>query len=87
MDHDRGAVVEIDDQVLGAPADALDNSPPNMRQNIVDALITEDPGEIADMQRVDALTNDLVDQRAADGFDFREFWHTRTTDLRSVRNG
>jgi hypothetical protein len=33
------------------------------------------------------LTDELVDQGAADGFDLGEFWHTRMMVVRLVRRG
>lgn len=79
MDDDRGAVIEVQDEVLRPPPDALDDAVLNARQNVLDTLAAEDAGEGADTQRVNALTDKFGDQGAADGFDLGEFWHTRVT--------
>jgi hypothetical protein len=82
VNDDRGAIIEVDEQILSAAADAPHRPTSDAGENIVYTLAPEDSGEITHSQRVDALTNDLVDQRAPDGFDLREFWHTRTVVLR-----
>jgi hypothetical protein len=87
VDHDRGAIVEIDNEVLGASSDTEYDAPFDTGENVFDAVVGKHPGEIANVQGTDALTDDLVDQRAADGLDLWEFWHTRTVVLRSRRGG
>jgi hypothetical protein len=78
VDDDGGLVVEVDNEVLGAPADTENRASPDSSEDILDPVSGQDAGKIADTQRADALTDDLVDQGAPDGFDLGEFWHTRT---------
>ena len=78
MDDDGGVVVEVDNQVLGAAADSTNGASFDPGQDIFDAGTGENAGKIGDPQRADPLTDELVDQGAADGFDLGEFWHTRT---------
>ena len=87
VDDNGGIVVEVDDEVLGAPADTADRAPFDPGQDIFDSLIGENAGKIADAERADPLTDDLVEQGAPDGFDLWEFWHTRTTVARLEGNG
>ena len=87
VDDDGGVVVEVDNQVLGAAADTADGASLDPGQDVFDPVAAEDAGKIADPQRADALTDDLVDQGAADGFDLGEFWHTRMTVARLERRG
>jgi hypothetical protein len=78
VDDDGGLVVEVDNEVLGAPADTENGASRDSSEDVLDPVGGQDAGKIADTQRADALTDDLVDQRAPDGFDLGEFWHTRT---------
>ena len=87
VDDDGGVIVEVDNEVLGAPADTADGASCDPRQDVFDPVAAEDAGKIADTQRADALTDDLVDQGAADGFDLGQFWHTRTTVARFKGHG
>jgi hypothetical protein len=87
VDDDGGVVIEFDNEVLGAPADIADSTSREPGEDVFDSIAGEDAGKIADMQRADALTDDLVDQGAADSFDLWEFWHTRTTVARLERHG
>ena len=87
VDDDGGVIVEVDNEVLGAAADAADGASFDPREDVFDPVAGEDAGKIADTQRADALTDDLVDQGAADGFDLGEFWHTRMTVARLERRG
>jgi hypothetical protein len=82
MDDDGSVIVEVDNEVLGAAADIADGSTFDPSQDIFDSLVREDAGEIADPERADSLTDDRVNQGAPDGFDFGEFWHTRTMVVR-----
>ena len=50
VDDDRGAIVEINKQVLGAPANALDSTPVDTGKNILGALVAEDSREFAEPQ-------------------------------------
>ena len=85
VDDNRGIVVEVDDEVLGAPADAADSASFDPGQDVFDPVIGKNSRKIADAERADPLTDDLVEQGAPDSFDFGEFWHTRTTVLRLER--
>jgi hypothetical protein len=87
VDDDGGVVVEFDNEVLGAPAHSADGASRDSCEDVFDSVAGEDAGKIVDTQRADALTDDLVDQGAADGFDLGEFWHTRTTVARLERHG
>jgi len=85
VDDNSCIVVEVDNEVLGAPADTADCASFDSGQDIFDSVIAENPGEIADADRADPLTDDLVEQGAADSFNLWEFWHTRMTVVRLRR--
>ena len=87
VDDDGGVIVEIENEVLGAPADTTHGASFDPSQDIFDSVIRENAGKIADPQRADPLTDDLVDQGAPDGFDLGKFWHTRMTVVRLERRG
>jgi hypothetical protein len=87
VDDDGSLVVEVDNEVLGAPAHAADNASRDPGEDVFDSVVREDTGKIADTQGADAFTDDLVDQGAPDSFDLGEFWHTRTTVARLEGNG
>ena len=87
MDNDGGVVVEVDNEVFGAPADTTDDASFDPSQDVFDSVVRKNARKIADREGVDPLTDDLVDQGASDGFDLGEFWHTRTTVVRLRRRG
>ena len=87
VDDDGGVIIEVDNEVLGAPADAADDASCDAGADVFDPVRGQDAGKIADTQRADALADDLVDQGAPDGFDLGQFWHTRTTVGASRRHG
>ncbi len=87
VDDDGGVIVEVDDEVFGAPADTAYGAARDPGENVFDSVVREDAGKIADTQGADMLTDDLADQGASDGFDLGEFWHTRTTIVRLERRG
>ena len=87
VDDDGGVIVEVDNEVLGAPADTADDASLDSGQDVFDPVAAQDAGKIADTQRTDTLTDNLVDQGAADGFDLGKFWHTRTTVARYKGHG
>jgi hypothetical protein len=87
VDDDGSVIVEVDNEVLGAAADTADDASSDPSKDIVDSVVREDAGEIANPERADPLTDNLVDQGTADGFDLGEFWHTRTTVGRLERRG
>jgi hypothetical protein len=87
VDHDGGVVVQLDNEVFGAPANTADGASCDPRQDVFDSVVREDAGKITDTQRVNALTDDLVNQGAADSFDLGQFWHTRTAVARLGGHG
>ena len=87
MDDDGGFIVEVDNEVLGAPSDAADDPSFDPGQDVFNSVTGEHAGKIIDPQRADPLTDDFVDQGAADGFDLGKFWHTRMTVVRPRRGG
>lgn len=50
VDDDRRAIVEINDQVLGAPPDAMDNPASDPCANVFNALVPQDSGKISETQ-------------------------------------
>jgi hypothetical protein len=87
VNDDGRVIVEVDNEVLGASANTADGAPLDSSEDVFDPVARQDAGKIANTQRPDALTDDLVDQGAANGFDFGEFWHTRMTVARMERCG
>src|SRR5215217_1918134 len=87
VDNDGGVVIEVDNEIFGAPADTPDNTSLDPGEDVFDPVAGQDAGKIADTQRTNTLTDDLVDQGAADGFDLGEFWHTRTAVARHKDHG
>jgi hypothetical protein len=87
VDDDGSVIVEVDNEVLGAAADTADDASSDPSKDIVDSVIREDAGEITNPKRANSLTDNLVNQRAPDGFDLGEFWHTRTMVVRLERRG
>jgi len=85
--NDGSVVIEVDNQIFSAPADAPDNTSLDPGEDVFDSVARQDAWKIAHSQRADTLTNDLVDQGAADGFDLWEFWHTRLTVARFKEDG
>ena len=79
MDDDGGAVVQIENEVLRAAADFRHGPARDPRLEIFEPLLAQHAGKVAEANGVDLAADDLVDQRAADGFDFGKFWHTRLT--------
>jgi hypothetical protein len=61
VDDDGGVVVEVDNEVLGAPADTADSASRDPREDIFTPVGTQDTGKIADTQRLNVMTDDLVD--------------------------
>ena len=87
VDDDGGVFVQIDNEVLGPPADTTDSASRDSGQHVFDPIAGQDLGKIADTQRADALTDNLVDQGSPDGFDLGKFWHTRRTVARFKGHG
>ena len=85
VDQNGGLVVEVDNEVLGAPADTLHDAPLDSRQDVFRSIITQDAGEIAEAERVDPLPDEFIEQGAADSLDLGQLWHTRKTDGRHER--
>jgi hypothetical protein len=87
VDDYGGVIVEVDNEVLGSSADTADGASLDPGEDVFDPVACQDAGKIANPQRPDTLTDDLIDQGAADGFDLGEFWHTRMTVARLERCG
>jgi hypothetical protein len=87
VDDDSSVIVEVDNEVLGTPADTTNDTSFDPNQDVFDSSIGENARKITDPERADPLTDDLVDQGAPDGFDLGQFWHTRTMVVRRERRG
>src|SRR4051812_27257777 len=75
MDDDGGAIIELENQVFRSPADCDDLMTGNARQDILEAFVAEDTGKIDDAERANPTTDNAIDERTANGFDFGKFWH------------
>ena len=76
VDHQIGAVVEGKEEVLAAPLDGDYAATDEARGGGVDPFWTHDPWEGGGANADDRPADDAIEQRATDGFDFGEFWHT-----------
>jgi hypothetical protein len=77
VDDDGRAVIEINNQVFGATAYGHDFPAGNSGNDIPQSVVAEHAGKVGETEAEDAPADDAVDERAANGFDFREFWHTQ----------
>ena len=84
MHHHGGAIIEIENQVFGSPADCHHLMTGNARQYVFDTFVAEDTGKIDDAERLNPATDDAIDERTANGFDFGKFWHTQAIVVRAA---
>ena len=50
VDHDGGVVVQLDNEVFGAPVNTADSASCDPREDVFDSVVREDAGKIADTQ-------------------------------------
>ncbi len=81
MNHQRGAVVEVKEQVFGAAADGRDFPSDDPRGNCLDLLLPHNAGEGGRAQSHNGPADDERGKGAADGLDFGKFWHTSSGTL------
>jgi hypothetical protein len=62
MDDERGAVVEVENQILRAPAHAHHAATGDASKHIFEPIAREHAGEIAKLDPGDALTDDTIEQ-------------------------
>ena len=85
MHHDGGVIIEIENEVFGAPADCHAPMTGNARQYVFDPFVAEDTGKIDDTERLNpADRRCLIDEGTADGFDLGKFWHTQAIVVRAA---